>query len=90
MVLGRGGVEDAPSTGLLAFLYGGTLSAVAEASRLSTDGFSFEVDQCFLEAGTPPAVIEPEDEAEEGDKDAAVTWGAVPVGFRPLGYRLGQ
>lgn len=81
MILGRGGEKEAPSTRLLAFLYGAALKSVSEASKLSTDGFSFEVDPCFLEAGSPPEVIEPEDEAGDGDKDAAVSWDAVPVGF---------
>ncbi len=81
MRLARNADTANPAIGLLAFLYGPTLQAVAEASSLSADGFEFAPDSLFCNVQPPPPLLEGRDEESDDESVETLEWAAVPVEF---------
>jgi S-DNA-T family DNA segregation ATPase FtsK/SpoIIIE len=66
------------SVGLFNFLYGSSLTSIAEASVLT--GFNFEVDERLCSIVAPPAVIDAGDD-EEFDEEEPLSWDGVSLEF---------
>jgi DNA segregation ATPase FtsK/SpoIIIE, S-DNA-T family len=84
MRLGRSADRGNPTIGLMAFLYGPTLSAVAEASQLSSDGFQLKVDPLFTTVSEPAGLIDDSDADPDEETPDALRWDPVPVDFALL------
>ena len=77
------------TVGLLAFLYGSTLSSLSESSKIGTGGFELQVDETLIHQAPPPAVKDEDTEAENGDGEGNLTeetWDPVPLEFHLLAF----
>jgi S-DNA-T family DNA segregation ATPase FtsK/SpoIIIE len=89
MSVGKHSKAANSTVGLLAFLYGPTLSSLSESSKIGSEGFEFEIDERLLSQVPPPAVKADdfETESEAGDEILAEeTWDPVPLEFHVLAF----
>ena len=84
MRLGRNANDKNPSIGLLAFLYGATLRAVAEASKLAVDGIELNIDPRLCTPIPVPALVEEIEDEDDSGVQELWAWEAVPVEFALL------